>query len=237
MTTLYEDVDPVSFLAKSGVEVTSWAVEPSSNPDPNRRVDEFFTVQIYYHDTYINVDKSGSFRLERTSPYNRPKVQADVLQWLLEFDVDGEAHGCAIDVVDDTCETFLEEISTLDRKSFAMVVQINVGPEYEYDEDMDMTNTGMDPQEPIDTDEEKKACAKEVETYLRTNKIIRPTKVDTGCSCSICFEEFDKSYNSGEQEVASLACSHIFHGSCLVSWILEKKSTCPLCRSDFIMSC
>ncbi|KMT01600.1 hypothetical protein BVRB_9g215960 [Beta vulgaris subsp. vulgaris] len=239
MTTSYEDVDLVELVVKSGVEVSSWAVEQSPNPDPNREIDEFFTVHIYYHDTYINVERNRSFRLERTSPLDRPRVQYDVYQWLLELNVDGNAHRCAINVVINTCETLLGDISELGRKSLAMVVQIDVGPEYEYDEYdeyIDMTNMDMDPQEPIETDEEKKARAKEAETFLRTNKIIRLTKVDTDCSCSICFEEFDKSYNNDEQEVASLDCSHIFHESCLISWILERKSSCPLCRSNF-MSC
>ncbi|CAN0916689.1 E3 ubiquitin-protein ligase RING1-like [Linum grandiflorum] len=43
--------------------------------------------------------------------------------------------------------------------------------------------------------------------------------------CAICLEEMD----SGEGKVVKLECRHVFHESCLVSW-LRKSNCCPLCR-------
>ncbi|XP_048493318.1 RING-H2 finger protein ATL47-like [Beta vulgaris subsp. vulgaris] len=174
--------------------------------------------------------------LERTSPYDYSKTQVAVIEWLEELDVEGNVYDCAIDVVAESCEILLDQVLKEDRKSLEMTVEIKMGPEYEHvdDTNMDMDMGIMDHQEePNETYEEennKEARMKEVETFLRTMKIIRPSKVDLDCHCSICLEEFDKS----EQEVANLGCSHIFHGSCLVSWILEGKNSCPLCRFNFM---
>ncbi|CRK95472.1 CLUMA_CG008941, isoform A [Clunio marinus] len=46
--------------------------------------------------------------------------------------------------------------------------------------------------------------------------------------CIICTETFLSSESSGKHAVA-LNCGHIFHCSCLKTW-LEKSKTCPICR-------
>ncbi|CAN0911729.1 E3 ubiquitin-protein ligase RDUF1 [Linum grandiflorum] len=43
--------------------------------------------------------------------------------------------------------------------------------------------------------------------------------------CTICLEEM----GSGEVKAIKLDCKHIFHESCLVSW-LRTSNCCPLCR-------
>jgi len=43
--------------------------------------------------------------------------------------------------------------------------------------------------------------------------------------CSICLENFE-----AQHQVVRLACRHIFHTGCLLTW-LERVQTCPLCRS------
>lgn len=45
--------------------------------------------------------------------------------------------------------------------------------------------------------------------------------------CIICFEEFGKR----EKEVICMPCSHIFHGSCITTW-LQNGHSCPICRYD-----
>lgn len=42
--------------------------------------------------------------------------------------------------------------------------------------------------------------------------------------CTICMEEYE-----GGMEATRLPCSHLFHGYCIVRWLL-KSHLCPLCR-------
>ncbi|XP_042483956.1 E3 ubiquitin-protein ligase RNF165-like [Macadamia integrifolia] len=44
-------------------------------------------------------------------------------------------------------------------------------------------------------------------------------------TCMICMDEYVRGV-----DVARLPCSHLFHGECIVKW-LERKNSCPLCRS------
>jgi hypothetical protein len=44
--------------------------------------------------------------------------------------------------------------------------------------------------------------------------------------CPICLEEFNK----GELIQSFGVCTHEFHISCLNSWLLGGKNTCPVCR-------
>ena len=129
------------------------------------------------------------------------KTQVDFIEWLDEvLDVKEDTYGCAADVVVESCEILLHKISE-GRKSLAIIVEIKIGPEFSDD---------IHPEEESnETYEEKLARTKEVEKFLMTNKIIRPSTIDTdGPCCSICLEEFDKS--GSEQGVAHLCCSHIF---------------------------
>jgi hypothetical protein len=56
----------------------------------------------------------------------------------------------------------------------------------------------------------------------RTDVSLRVTLKDT--ICSICQEEVERGH-----EVLKLHCRHVYHTSCVVSW-LESHNTCPLCR-------
>ncbi|KAL5707340.1 RING-type E3 ubiquitin transferase [Ranunculus cassubicifolius] len=55
--------------------------------------------------------------------------------------------------------------------------------------------------------------------------------VDEQCSvCLVCFER--------EEEVSQLSgCCHVFHSSCITSWLLRNQFTCPLCRRAFLVKC
>ena len=56
----------------------------------------------------------------------------------------------------------------------------------------------------------------------RTDAILRVTLKDT--ICSICQDEVEEG-----QEVLKLHCRHVYHTTCVVSW-LQSHNTCPLCR-------
>ncbi|KAL2330966.1 hypothetical protein Fmac_018547 [Flemingia macrophylla] len=43
--------------------------------------------------------------------------------------------------------------------------------------------------------------------------------------CVICLEEF----NSGDDAVIKLPCSHICHFPCILQWF-DQNGTCPVCR-------
>ena len=45
--------------------------------------------------------------------------------------------------------------------------------------------------------------------------------------CPICTERFRHA-----QALRQLPCSHQFHPSCVDPWLLNRSSTCPICRSD-----
>lgn len=50
-------------------------------------------------------------------------------------------------------------------------------------------------------------------------------------SCSVCLDE----YVSGDI-LQVLPCKHSFHKHCIVPWLTERQSTCPLCKSDVFVS-
>lgn len=50
---------------------------------------------------------------------------------------------------------------------------------------------------------------------------------EEACCCAICLEEFED-----QEKVRVLPCKHRFHGDCLVPWLTERHSSCPLCKFD-----
>jgi len=67
---------------------------------------------------------------------------------------------------------------------------------------------------------------------------------DGNTCCSICLkclnaeqeeedkEEEDKEKEDKEKEVVKTKCAHIFHSKCLAKWVIQKKTTCPMCRAS-----
>ncbi|PRQ19588.1 putative transcription factor C2H2 family [Rosa chinensis] len=47
--------------------------------------------------------------------------------------------------------------------------------------------------------------------------------------CTLCMEDFD-----GTSTLIRTPCSHAFHKSCVVRWLVMDKNTCPLCRSQLL---
>lgn len=47
-------------------------------------------------------------------------------------------------------------------------------------------------------------------------------------TCAICLDDFDTNNKSRQ-----LPCGHFFHSSCIVPWLLNCNSTCPLCKHDY----
>jgi hypothetical protein len=47
--------------------------------------------------------------------------------------------------------------------------------------------------------------------------------------CAICLDEFED-----KEKVRVLPCRHEFHENCLVPWLTERHSSCPLCKFDVL---
>lgn len=50
---------------------------------------------------------------------------------------------------------------------------------------------------------------------------------EEACTCAICLEEFED-----KEKVRVLPCKHRFHEACLLPWLTERHSSCPLCKFD-----
>jgi len=49
------------------------------------------------------------------------------------------------------------------------------------------------------------------------------------CSCAICLDDFED-----KEIVRVLPCGHRFHDDCVIPWLTERHSTCPLCKVDVL---
>lgn len=59
-------------------------------------------------------------------------------------------------------------------------------------------------------------------------KRIKNDSAKCSCStCSICMNEMS-------EFTFQLPCEHVFHSVCLLNWISKEKTTCPLCRQEFM---
>lgn len=47
--------------------------------------------------------------------------------------------------------------------------------------------------------------------------------------CSICYDDM---IIGGKQSQSLRNCNHSFHKKCLIGWINQGKSSCPLCRTE-----
>jgi hypothetical protein len=52
---------------------------------------------------------------------------------------------------------------------------------------------------------------------------------DEACCCAVCLDDFEH-----KEKVRVLPCKHRFHEDCLVPWLTERHSSCPLCKSDVL---
>ena len=52
---------------------------------------------------------------------------------------------------------------------------------------------------------------------------------DTPTTCAICLDEFED-----KETIRKLPCEHKFHDACLIPWLTERHSTCPLCKFDVL---
>ncbi|XP_008236770.1 PREDICTED: E3 ubiquitin-protein ligase RNF8-like [Prunus mume] len=73
-----------------------------------------------------------------------------------------------------------------------------------------------DEDEHEDEDEEE-----EEEGGKRKRRVVQESEV-----CPICMEEFVV----GSEDVASMPCSHVFHGNCIGRWLKGSHHSCPICR-------
>lgn len=75
---------------------------------------------------------------------------------------------------------------------------------------------------PLDTRSEIARCA------IRALPPVKTFNAEQVNNCPICMEQFKK----GELIQPFSSCAHEFHSSCLNSWLLGGKTTCPVCRQD-----
>lgn len=64
-------------------------------------------------------------------------------------------------------------------------------------------------------------------------------RLQSSSLCPICLEDMFPS-RAGQQQlvdqqiVITNRCKHCFHYKCIARWLLTKKSTCPICRTNII---
>jgi hypothetical protein len=56
---------------------------------------------------------------------------------------------------------------------------------------------------------------------------VPPNAVDLDC-CAICLDD----YEEGDRLRCIAPCQHVFHSKCIGKWLVERSSTCPLCKHD-----
>ncbi|KAL2940380.1 E3 ubiquitin-protein ligase RNF13 [Bienertia sinuspersici] len=222
-------MEELSSMSIEGVYVTSYAIEraSASNNDLNRQVDDHFMVTLCYKDNLNPEERSFTFTLLKNFDYRDQLFQAFAIEAFETLSIDVHADYCIIDVVAESCEILLQQVSNLSRKSLAMVVKVEVDQEFVVDDNGIIGPTTFD-----------------LKNYLSSYGGVRFISGDQISShmdcCSICLEEFQKQKNNsgdGQQDdIAVLPCSHAFHGDCLVSWIVKDKNTCPLCRYNLVFN-
>jgi hypothetical protein len=52
-------------------------------------------------------------------------------------------------------------------------------------------------------------------------------------SCAVCIDDFA----SDADDIIVLPCRHKFHTDCIVPWLTERQSKCPLCKFDVMAYC
>ncbi|CAL5213108.1 unnamed protein product [Lathyrus oleraceus] len=73
--------------------------------------------------------------------------------------------------------------------------------------------------------------AKNVRRTIKVLPLLKTFKGNRSANCPICMEEFKE----GELIQPFGFCAHEFHSSCLNSWLLGGKTTCPICRQKLLI--
>lgn len=76
-------------------------------------------------------------------------------------------------------------------------------------------------------DREKRAAPAAVIERLKKEKFDGFGREELG-DCSVCYEELNGTGGNGK-EVCKIPCGHVYHKSCILSWV-QKNNSCPLCR-------
>jgi Ring finger domain len=66
----------------------------------------------------------------------------------------------------------------------------------------------------------------QVQSMLPQHRV-QPHDCISGSECSICLDEIQQ-----EDWIRSLPCNHCYHSDCIAKWLIERHSTCPLCKLD-----
>ena len=65
--------------------------------------------------------------------------------------------------------------------------------------------------------------------YQKEEEESSPDTTAYSCECSICLDD----YKEGDY-IRKLPCNHEFHSDCIAKWLVERHSTCPLCKLDLL---
>ena len=80
--------------------------------------------------------------------------------------------------------------------------------------------------------ERRRLTREQVESLLPAHQRIghADDSSETPCECSICLDDFTEG-----DYVRKLPCNHEYHSECIVKWLVERHSTCPLCKLDLLV--
>lgn len=67
------------------------------------------------------------------------------------------------------------------------------------------------------------------EEFQKDETVNVDEEVGSAYSCAICLEEFEH-----KEKVRVLPCNHKFHDDCVVPWLTQRHSSCPLCKFDVL---
>lgn len=91
--------------------------------------------------------------------------------------------------------------------------------------------SSADPADTVHPVVEERGQAERNESSVPLPPVVNPEGLTTSCtSCSICIDDFE----NGERLRVLPKCSHAFHTDCLMPWLTERQSCCPLCKRNVL---